>query len=90
MARHPGPEVVFIGVEVLNVGGWLTDGDFAIDAAVAIDRTVLNRDESGGTSLHPMVWSNAAHPKRRRVDQAVRNVAWLPGPASLWTSDWYR
>ena len=31
---HPGFEVVSIGVEVLNVGGCLTTGDFVLDAAV--------------------------------------------------------
>ena len=55
---------------------------------VAIARTVVNHDGSGSTSLHPTVWSGAANPKRRRVDGAVRDMAWLPGPASLWTSVW--
>ena len=54
---------------------------------VAIARTVVNHDGSGGTSLHPTVWFGAANPKRRRVDRAVRDMAWLPGPASLCTSD---
>ena len=55
---------------------------------VAIARTVVNHDGSGSTSLHPVVWSSAADPKRRRVDRAVRDLAWLPGPDSLWASDW--
>ena len=55
---------------------------------VAIARTVVNHDESGCTSLHPTVWSSAANPKRRRVHRAVRDMAWLPGPESLWTSVW--
>ena len=33
-ARHPGPQSCSIGVEVLNVGGWLTHGDFALEAGV--------------------------------------------------------
>ena len=43
-----------------------------------------------GTTLHPVVWSHAANPKKRRVEREVRNVAWLPGLASLWTSPWYQ
>ena len=55
---------------------------------VAIARTVVNHDGSGGTTLHPTVWSTAVNLKRRRVHRAVRDVAWLPGPESLWTSVW--
>ena len=55
---------------------------------VALARTVVNHDGSGGTTLHPTVWSIAANPKRRRVHRAVRDMAWLPGPESLWTSVW--
>ena len=55
---------------------------------IVITRTVVNLDDSGGTSLHPTVWSSAANPKRRRVQRAVRDLAWLPGPESLWTSVW--
>ena len=31
-ARHPGPAPLpsYVGVEVLNVGGWLTHGDFIL------------------------------------------------------------
>ena len=38
--------------------------------------------------MHPTVWSIAANPKKRRVHRAVRDMAWLPGPESLWTSVW--
>ena len=55
---------------------------------VASARTVVNHDDSGSTTLHPTVWSIAASPKMRRVLRAVRDVAWLPGPESLWTSVW--
>ena len=55
---------------------------------VAIARKVVNHDDSGCTTLHPAVWSIAANPKRRRVHRAVRDVAWSPGPESLWTSVW--
>ena len=35
-ARHPGPSSTshHLGIEVLNVGGWLTHGDLALDTAV--------------------------------------------------------
>ena len=33
-ARHPGPGSVPFLVEVLNVGGWLTHCDFALDVGV--------------------------------------------------------
>ena len=55
---------------------------------IVIARTVVNCD-LGGTSIHPVVWSNEVNSKRRRVDRAVRNLGWLPGPACLWTSDWF-
>ena len=61
---------------------------FVAIARTVVNHDVVNQDGSGGTSLHPVVWSSAANPKRRRVDRAVRDMAWLPGPASLWTSDW--
>ena len=55
---------------------------------VAIARTMLNHDGSGGTFLNLVVWSNVANPERRRVDRAVRDLAWIPGLVSLWTSEW--
>ena len=57
---------------------------------IAIARMVLNEDGLGGTALHPVVWSHAADPMARRVDRAVRHLAWLPGPASPWMSAWDR
>ena len=35
-ARHPGPSVTspHLGIEVFNVGGWLTHGDLALDTSV--------------------------------------------------------
>ena len=57
---------------------------------IAIARSVLNDDGTSGTTLHPVVWSNAANPKRRRIHLGGGNFARLPGPVSLWTSDWYQ
>ena len=54
---------------------------------IAIARAALNDDGVAGTTLHLVVWSTAANPKRRRVERAVRNYAWLPGPARLWNAD---
>ena len=33
-ARHPGPGSGSVGIEVFNVGAWLTNGDFAVDTGV--------------------------------------------------------
>ena len=49
-------------------------------------REAVNRDGGGGTSLHPKCWSAGGTPKRRKVLQAVRNFAWVPGPPGLWES----
>ena len=57
---------------------------------VAIARSVVNNDGQSGTSLHPVIWSNTSNPKRRRIHRGGGNFARLPGPVSLWTSDWYR
>ena len=57
---------------------------------IAIARAALNDDGLASTTLHPVVWSAAANPKRRRVEQAVRNFAWLPGPPRLWTARWFQ
>ena len=57
---------------------------------IAIARSVLNDDGMPGTTLHPLVWSAAANPERRKVEQGCGNFARLPGPVHLWTSDWYQ
>ena len=57
---------------------------------IAIARAALNDDGLAGTTLHPVVWSAAANPKRRRVERAVRDFAWLPGPPGLWTARWFQ
>ena len=66
-ARHPGPGSV--GVEVLNVGGWLTNGDFAADTGsdflcVTEHRLVSARARSEWKRLRerriPSIWSPAS------------------------------
>ena len=55
---------------------------------VAIARAVVNHDDGGGTAPHPLVWSAGSLPKRRRVVDAVRNFAFLPGPVGIWCGEW--
>ena len=57
---------------------------------IAIARSVLNDDGMSGTTLHLVVWSATANPKRRKDEQGCGNFARLPGPAHLWISDWYQ
>ena len=57
---------------------------------IAIARAALNDDGVAGTTMHPVVWSAAANPKRRKVQRAVRNYAWLPGLAHLWAAEWFQ
>ena len=55
---------------------------------VAIARAVVNHDDGGGTAPHPLVWSAGSLPKRRDIVDVVRNFAFLPGPACLWSGGW--
>ena len=55
---------------------------------VAIARAVVNHDDGGGTAPNPLVWSAGSLPKRRRVVDAVRDFAFLPGPVGIWSEDW--
>ena len=54
---------------------------------VAIARAVVNHDDGGGTAPNPLVWSAGSLPKRRRVIDAVRDFAFLPGPVGIWDGD---
>ena len=38
--------------------------------------------------MDPMVWSAGSVPKRRKVVHAVRDMAFLPGPAGIWDGRW--
>ena len=82
---------------LLMLGGWLLGpvligirqfGSFIVSSLLLL--SVLNDDGMSGTILHPVVWSAAAKPKRRKVEQGGGNFAWLPGPVHLWISDWYQ
>ena len=55
---------------------------------IAIAGSVLNDDGMSGTTLHPVVSSAAANPKREKVEPWGGNLARLPGPVHLWASDW--
>ena len=55
---------------------------------VAIARAVVNHDGVAGAALDPLVWSAGGAPKRRRVVHAVRDRAFLPGPAGIWDGEW--
>ena len=50
---------------------------------IAISRAVVDHDGADGTALDPLVWSAGALPKRRRLVDALRNHAMLPGPACI-------
>ena len=52
---------------------------------IATARAVVNHDGEAGTSMDPMVWSVGSAPKRRRGAHAVRDRAFLPGPAGIWS-----
>ena len=55
---------------------------------IAIVRAVVSHDGVDGTALDPMVWSVGGAPWRRRVVHAVRDRAFLRGPAGSWDEKW--
>ena len=63
---------------------------------VAIARVIANDDGKGegrrgeGTAPDPLVWCSGAKGKRRRVVEAVRDFAMLPGHQRLWVGGWQR
>ena len=69
-AKHPGPGSV--GIEVLNVGGWLTNGDFAID----IDSDFLCVTE------HRLVPARVRSEWRRLRDRKISSI-WSPASQEL-------
>ena len=44
---------------------------------------MVNHDGRDGTAPDPLVWSAGAHPKRRWLVHAVRDLAFLPGPPGI-------
>ena len=50
---------------------------------IAIARVLVNDDRKGGTAPDPLVWCSGAKGKRRKVNEAVRDFAMIPGPQRL-------
>ena len=87
-ARHPGPGAGSVGIEVLNVGGWLTNGDFAAEASVDFlcvteHRLVSARARSEWKRLRnksvSSIWSTASQ-EFSTVGDAGVGVVSLKGP----------
>ena len=49
---------------------------------------VVNHVDGDDTATDPLVWSAGALPKRRRLVHAVRDHAFLPGPAGIRAAEW--
>ena len=69
-ARHPGPGSV--GIEVFNVGGWLTNGDFA--AETSADFLCVTE--------HRLVSARARSEWRRLRDKSISSI-WSPASQEL-------
>ena len=96
-SRHPGPGKRFftpgqLSVEFVNVGGWLTYGDLAIDScaqflAVAEHRLVPSRARSVGHLLrragHQSVWAPACQDKVAGGHAGVGVVSLGAAPLAL-------
>ena len=54
-----------------------------IDFFFAIARVIVNDDGRGGTAPDPFVRCSGAEGKRRKVIEAARDFAMLPGPQRL-------
>ena len=48
---------------------------------------VVNHVDGAGIALDPLVWSAGALPERRKLENAVRDHAFLPGPAGIWDGE---
>ena len=96
-ARHPGPGPSNIvpgqlSIEFINVGGWLTFGDLALDScaqflAVAEHRLIPSRARSVGHSLrkagHHSVWAPACQDKIAGGHAGVGVISLAGAPLSL-------
>ena len=69
-ARHPGPGSV--GIEVFNVGGWLTNGDFAVETSAAFLCVTEHRLISAGARSE---W-------KRLRDKSISSI-WSPASQDL-------
>ena len=91
-ARHPGPGSVPFLVEVLNVGGWLTHCDFALDVgvdflAVAEHRLIPARVRSEWSRLRgkglSSIWAPASQEASHIGHAGVGVVSLRGAPLSL-------
>ena len=93
-ARHPGPSVTSpcLGIEVLNVGGWLTHGDLALDTsvdflAVVEHRLIPARVRSEWSRLRrkdlASIWSPASQDSSHVGNAGVGVVSLRGAPLSL-------
>ena len=55
---------------------------------ISVARVVVYNDDKGRTALDPIIGSAGSFSKKREVDRAVRDFAWLPGPVNLPTGGW--
>ena len=55
----------------------------------AIARAVVHEDGRSGTDSKPLVWCSGTRAERRRVIEAVRDFAMLPGPWPSWLGNLY-
>ena len=93
-ARHPGPSSnsPHLGIEVLNVGGWLTHGDLALDTgvdflAVVEHRLIPARVRSEWSRLRrkdlASIWSPASQVSSHVGNAGVGVVSLRGAPLSL-------
>ena len=84
LVRMPllAPVVAFVQFLVpCNLFRGLSSGCYSCFAGV-------NHDGVACTSLDPVIWSVGGATKRRRVVHAIRDGAFLPGPAGVWDGEW--
>ena len=55
---------------------------------IAIAWAAVTDDGLGGSACNPLVWSAGSLPNRRKIVEAVREFAMLPGPQALWSGGW--
>ena len=91
-ARHPGPGAVSFAVEVLNVGGWVTEGDLVLDAevdflAVVEHKLIPARVRGGWARLRSKglatVWAPASQDSSHVGHAGVGVVSLRGAPLSL-------